>query len=93
MLSPRFILKSGFYTHKQPFVAVGYGRDTWKEGLQDIIYICDQFSVRMDGRCEQEKNTHKHLTLVAKKQLRIVIFRGKIVLSFCYFFMNAAVHS
>ena len=48
----------------------------------------------MDRRCEQEKNTHKHLTLVAKKQLRIEIFREKksSLAGFCYFFMNAAVH-
>ena len=50
----------------------------------------------MGGRYKQEKNTHKHLTLVASKQLKILIFRNKIVINLCFFIIeleNAAVHS
>ena len=78
------------------FTSSGCGRDPW-EGLQDIMHIRDQWSVRMGGRCEQEKEKHKRLTLVANVQLKILIFRDKIVLNLCLFFLiereNVAVHS
>lgn len=51
-------------------VTVGYGGDPWEEGLQDIIYICDKWSVRMGGRFEQERENPKRLTLVANKQTK-----------------------